>query len=120
MSRGFTPRHAQTAGDLDFAMQFNAETFRIAPLFSGLIVPRITRDKVYYLHSSQVRHIMSNTLLPVISRLPRPTGSACTDTGAVLPPLSNGGTRVSHWQSTRGLWIFLQILKQEDQNYCRN
>ena len=26
MSRGFTPRHAQTAGDLGFAMEFNAET----------------------------------------------------------------------------------------------
>ena len=26
MSRGFTPRHAQMAGDLGFAMQFNAET----------------------------------------------------------------------------------------------
>ena len=26
MSREFTPRHAQTAGDLGFAVQFNAET----------------------------------------------------------------------------------------------
>ena len=26
MSRGYTPRHAQTAGDLSFAVQFNAET----------------------------------------------------------------------------------------------
>ena len=26
MSRGSTPRHAQTAGDLGFAVQFNAET----------------------------------------------------------------------------------------------
>ena len=36
-SRGYTPRHAQTAGDLGFAMQFNAETvaFRAAPLSSG-------------------------------------------------------------------------------------
>ena len=25
MARGFTPRHAQTAGDLVFTMQFNAE-----------------------------------------------------------------------------------------------
>ena len=25
MSRGSTPRHAQTAGDLGFAVQFNAE-----------------------------------------------------------------------------------------------
>ena len=26
MSRGYTPRHAQTAGDLSFAVQFNDET----------------------------------------------------------------------------------------------
>ena len=26
MSRGYTPRHAQTAGDLSFTVQFNAET----------------------------------------------------------------------------------------------
>ena len=26
MSRGYTPRHAQTAGDLVFPVQFNAET----------------------------------------------------------------------------------------------
>ena len=26
MSRGYTPRHAQMAGDLGFAVQFNAET----------------------------------------------------------------------------------------------
>ena len=26
MSRGFTPRHAQTAADLGFAVQLNAET----------------------------------------------------------------------------------------------
>ena len=26
MSRGSTPRHAQTAGDLGFTVQFNAET----------------------------------------------------------------------------------------------
>ena len=30
--------------------------------------------------------------------------SAGTDTGAALAPLSNGGTRVRHWQSTRRLW----------------
>ena len=28
MCRGSTPRHAQTAGDLGFAVQFNAETPR--------------------------------------------------------------------------------------------
>ena len=63
MSRRFTPRHAQTVGDLGFIMQFNAETvaFRTALLSSGRIVPRVTIAKDNYLHSSQVRHIMSNT-----------------------------------------------------------
>ena len=44
MSRGSTPRHAQTAGDLGFDVQFNAETlaFRAAPLSSGRKVPRVT------------------------------------------------------------------------------
>ena len=30
MSRGYTPRHAQTAEDLGFAVQFNAETHGIS------------------------------------------------------------------------------------------
>ena len=30
MSRGYTPRHAQTAGDLSFAVQFNDETLASA------------------------------------------------------------------------------------------
>ena len=48
MSRGSTPRHAQTAGDLGFAVQFNAETlaFRAAPLSSGRIVPRVTIGRI--------------------------------------------------------------------------
>ena len=55
-------RHAQTAGDLGFAMQINAET----PWhFAQLSYP--------WVGLSQVRHIMSITLLPVVSRLPRPT-----------------------------------------------
>ena len=47
MSRGSTPRHAQTAGDFGFAVQFNAEAaFRAAPLSSGRIVPRETIGRV--------------------------------------------------------------------------
>ena len=40
MPRGFTPRHAQTAGGLGFGMQFNAEAlpFRTATLSSGQIL----------------------------------------------------------------------------------
>ena len=46
MSRGYTPRHAQTAGDLSFAVQFNDETFRAAPLSTGRIVPRVTIGRI--------------------------------------------------------------------------
>ena len=49
MSRGYTPRHAQTAGDLSFAVQFIAETrvvFRAALLFSGRIVPRVIIGRI--------------------------------------------------------------------------
>ena len=46
MSRRFTRRHAQTAGDLGFAMQLIAEIyFRTAPLSSGRVVPRVTIAK---------------------------------------------------------------------------
>ena len=34
---------------------------------------KVTIAKGYYLHSSQVWHIMSNTLLTVVSKLSRPT-----------------------------------------------
>ena len=73
MSRGST-RHAQTAGDLGFAVQFNAETFRAAPLSSGQIVPRVTIGRIIpsgELHSSHVRdvkHAIAGYL-----RLPQPT-----------------------------------------------
>ena len=42
MYRGSTPRHAQTAGDLGFAVQFIAE----ASLSFGRIVPRVTIGRV--------------------------------------------------------------------------
>ena len=47
-AKGDTPRHAQTAGDLSFAVQFNDETlaFRAAPLSSGQIVPRVTIGRI--------------------------------------------------------------------------
>ena len=45
MSRGVTARHAQTAGDLGFARQFNAET-RTGLLSSGWIVSRVTIGRV--------------------------------------------------------------------------
>ena len=38
MSRGYTPKHAQTAGDLSFAVQFNDETLWH---FAQLPYPRV-------------------------------------------------------------------------------
>ena len=50
MSRASTPRHAQTAGDLGFAVQFNAETpWHFAELrYSrvGVTIGRITSASV--------------------------------------------------------------------------
>ena len=67
--RGSTPRHAQTAGDLGFAVQFNTET----PWHSAQLryprVPRVTIGRLTpsgWLHSSHVKDLMSNTPLPVI------------------------------------------------------
>ena len=71
MSRGSIPRHAQAAGDLCFAMQFNAETFRTAPLSSDRIVPRVTIGRVtlFIPHEKlYVKHTIAGFL-----RLPRPT-----------------------------------------------
>ena len=74
MSRGSTPRQAQTAGDLGLAVQFNAETpvaFRTAPLSSGRIVPRGTIGIVTPLIPQErlnVKHSVAGFL-----RLPLPT-----------------------------------------------
>ena len=47
MSRGSTPGHAETAEDLGFAVQYNAETsFRAVSLSSGRIGPRVTIGRV--------------------------------------------------------------------------
>ena len=61
MSRGYTPRHAQTAGDLGFAVQFNAET----PLSSDRIVSRVTVGRVIPFIPRE-RPNVHNTPLPVI------------------------------------------------------
>ena len=71
MSRGSTPRHAQTALDSGFALQFNAETFRAAPLYLGLIVPRVTLGRVTPFiprERPNVKHSIAGYL-----RLSRPT-----------------------------------------------
>ena len=80
MSRGSTPRHAQMAGDLGFAVQFNDETlaFRAAPLSSGRIVPRVDNRKDNSLwvapfiprERPNVKHSIAGYL-----RLPQPTSA---------------------------------------------
>ena len=75
MSRGYTPRHAQAAGDLSFAVQFNAETlWHFAQLGSDSpqsnnrkdhslwITPFIPRER------PNVKHAIAGYL-----RLPQPT-----------------------------------------------
>ena len=58
MSRGYTPRHAQTAGDLSFAVQFNDETLWH---FAQLRYPR---------ERPNVKQAIAGYL-----RLPRPTSA---------------------------------------------
>ena len=70
MSRRFSPRHAQTAGNLGLAMQFIAET-RTAPLSSGRIVPGVTIGRVTIFiqrERSNVKHSITGYL-----SLPQPT-----------------------------------------------
>ena len=80
MSRGYTPRHAQTAGDLSFAVQFNDETlWHFAQLrypwsdspqsnnrkdHSLWVTPFIPRER------HNVKHAIAGYL-----RLPRPTSA---------------------------------------------
>ena len=71
MSRGFTPRHVQTVGDLGFVLQFKTQLQNTAPISSSLIVPRVTKADLF--HSFHVRDLMPNNLLPVVKALPRPT-----------------------------------------------
>ena len=60
MSRGSIPRHAQTAGDLGFDVQFNAETpWHFAQLWVTTFIPRERPD---------VKHAIADYL-----RLPQPT-----------------------------------------------
>ena len=72
MSRGYTRRHAQTARDLGFAMQFNAETRSILHSSNSLgsNSPTVTIGRVtpFILHGE----LMSNTIAGHL-RLPQPT-----------------------------------------------
>ena len=109
MSRGSTPRHAQTAQTWVSLCNLLL-AFRTAPLSSGWIIHRETKGRVTPF-IPRVRDLMSsNTLLPI---------SASTDAGAALAPLLSGGTRVHHWQSARRLWPDTRRLQLLLDDCCR-
>ena len=77
MSRGYTPRHAQTAGDLSFAVLFYDETSRSSTILGSdspqshnrkdhslWVTPFIPRER------PNVKHAIAGYL-----RLPRPTSA---------------------------------------------
>ena len=74
MSRRYTPRHAQTAGDLSFAVQFNDET----PAILGSDSPQSNNRKDHSLRVTpfiprerpNVKHAIAGYL-----RLPLPTSA---------------------------------------------
>ena len=119
MSRGYTPRHARTAGDLSFVVQFNVETlaFRAAPLSLGWIVPRVTIGRVIPF-IPRGRH-NANTGNCQLFKATTAYTSPCTDAGAALAPLLRGGTRVCHWQSAQRLWLDTRRLQLPLDDCCR-
>ena len=96
MSRRSTPRHAQTARDLGFAMQFNAETpWHFAP--SDRIVPGVTKGRVTAFIPCERPNVKNS--IACYLRLPQPTP---------LAPLLSGGTRVRIlWSDTKWLQLLL-------------
>ena len=106
MSRGSTPRHAQTAGDLGFAVQFNAGISHSSAIL-GSDNPQRNNRKGNSIHSPCER--------PNVIK----HASASTDAGATLAPLLSGGTRVHHWQSARSLWPDTRRLQLLLDDCCR-
>ena len=96
--KGIYHRHAKTAGDLGFSVQFNAET-RAAPLYSGRIVPRVTIRRVTPFIPRERPNVIKHAIAGYL-RLPRPTPAhALFNAGAALALLLSESTRVCHWQS---------------------
>ena len=100
MSRGSTPRHAQTAGDLGFAVQFNAGISHSSAIL-GSDDPQRNNRKGNSIHSQCER---PNVIKHAI---------------AALAPLLSGGTRVHHWQSARRLWPDTRRLQLLLDDCCR-
>ena len=71
MSKGSTPRHAQTAGDLGFAVQFNGISRSSAIL--GSDNPQRNNGKGNSIHSPCERPNVIKHVIAGYFRLPRPT-----------------------------------------------
>ena len=82
MSRGSTPRHAQTAGDLGFDL-----AFRAAPLFSGRIVPRVTIGGVTLFILRERPNGNTRYMYCRLFTATTAYTSACIDAGAALAPM---------------------------------
>ena len=72
MSRGSTPRHAQTAGDLGFAVQFNAGISHSSAIL-GSDNPQRNNRKCNSIHSPCARPNVIKHAIADYLRLPRPT-----------------------------------------------
>ena len=78
MSRGYTPRHVQTAGDLSFAVQFNDDGISRSSAIHGSDSPQSNNRKDHSLwvtpfiprERPNVKHAIASYL-----RLPQPTSA---------------------------------------------
>ena len=126
MSRGYTPRHAQTAGDLSFAVQFNAENAETrcisrSSAILGSDIPQSNNRKDNFLWETPFIP-RDRPDVKRYCRLFKATPayiSASTDAGGALAPLLRGGTRVRRWQSARRLWPDTRRLQLPLDDCCR-
>ena len=78
MSRGFIPRHAQMAGDLAFAMQFNVETSWHFAFYTSACTDAGTALASFSNRGTRVCHWQSARILwPDTRRLQRPLDDCC-------------------------------------------
>ena len=90
--------------------------FRVAPLSSRRIVPRVTIGRVTPSISRERPN--DNTRYRRLFKATMAYTSACTDAGAALAPLLSGGTSVCHSQSARRLCSDTRRLQLPLDNYC--
>ena len=111
-------RPIRTAGDLGFAVQFNAETRGISrsSAILGSDSPQSNNRKGNSMHSRKRPN--ANTRYCRLFKATTAYTSTCTDAGAALAPLLSGGTRVRYWQSARRLWPDTRRLQQLPLDDC--